>query len=87
MGGSKYLVQIIGDFLIDRLLHCDYDEKPRSYQITCGVLQGSALGPLLWIIMFNGVRTLDLITGVATIAFADDIWLTVVARGGGQRVV
>ena len=77
---AKYLVRIVADFLIDRILCCESDEGMKSYQTTCGVPQGSVLGPLLWIIMYNGVLTLDLPTGVASIGFADDIGVTVVAR-------
>ena len=80
LGVAKYLVRIVADFLIDRTLCCESDEGMKSYQTTCGVPQGSVLGPLLWIIMYNGVLTLDLPTGVASIGFADDIGVTVVAR-------
>lgn len=40
----------------------------------------STLGPLLWIIMYNGVLTLDLPNGGAYIGFAGDIEVMVVAR-------
>lgn len=68
LGGLKYLVHIVDD------------EGTKSYTTTCGVPQGYILGLLLRIIMYNGVLTRNLPTGVVSIAFADDIGVTVVAH-------
>lgn len=41
--------------------------------------QGSILGPLLWIGMYSRVKTLDLLTDVTSIDFADYIAVVVAA--------
>ncbi|CAD7089303.1 unnamed protein product [Hermetia illucens] len=67
-------------FLGERILCYDSDDGPKTYTTTCGVPQGSVLGPLLWIIMYDGILKLQLPKGVTIIGFADDIGVTIVAQ-------
>lgn len=45
--------------------------------MTAGVPQGSVLEPCLWNILYTGVLNLDLTSGPITIAFTDDLSLTI----------
>ena len=76
----KYIVRIVVEFLLGRRLYCDSDDGLKIFPTTCGVPQGSVLGPLLWLVMYDGVLTLRLPDNVTTIGFADDIGITVVAK-------
>lgn len=67
---------IVTEFFAERLLCYDSDDA----RTTCGVSQGSVLGPLLWIIMHDGVLKLQLPKGVTIVGFADDIGVTVVSQ-------
>ena len=80
LGAPKYLVHIVMEFLRERILCYDSDDGPKTYTTTCGVPQGSVLGPLLWIIMYDGILKLQLPKGVTIIGFADDIGVTIVAQ-------
>lgn len=69
------MLRILSDLLIDISLCYELDEGPHSYRPTCGVVLGFVLCPHLWIIM-----TGDLLTGVVSIGFTDDIGVKAVAR-------
>lgn len=49
-------------------------------RITAGAPQGSVLGPLLWIEMYDGLLRLKLSKGVKIVGFADDIAIVAVAE-------
>lgn len=48
-------------------------EKGVTMSVTCGVPQGSVLGPVLWNLIYDGILNIDMPEGVETIAFADDL--------------
>jgi hypothetical protein len=48
--------------------------------VTCGVPQGSVLGPVLWNLIYDGILNIDMPEGVETIAFADDLTVVTTAK-------
>lgn len=79
-GVPTYLRRVISDYLNNRELMYQTTEGPRKKRITAGVAQGSALGPDLWNILYDGILRLDLPEYATIIGFADDVAITILAR-------
>lgn len=75
-GMAGYLINIIQDYLTDRTLII---EGNQSKQLSCGVPQGSVLGPLLWNVLYDGALRIDLPEGATLTAYADDLAIQVIA--------
>ncbi|CAF4899290.1 unnamed protein product [Pieris macdunnoughi] len=75
-GVPVYLRHVVGTYLSDRSIIYPSREGWRSYQVQCGVPQGSVLGPLLWNIGFDAVLRGRLMPGVGLICYADDTLVT-----------
>lgn len=74
---SEYLLQLIESYFSQRYIILPNGEKR---QITCGVPQGSVLGPTLWNVFYDQAVKLKMETGVQLIAYADDLAVVVTGR-------
>lgn len=69
---APYLIRLLCSYLEARQLLIG-DRK--RLDMSCGIPQGSVLGPTLWNIYYDGVLKLVLPSGVHTIGYADDLAL------------
>lgn len=77
MGISEYLVNIASSYLSDRTITL---EDQSEMQMTCGVPQGSVLGPVLWNILYNEVLQIQTEQDTQVIGFADDTAVVVTGK-------
>ncbi|CAK1602210.1 unnamed protein product [Parnassius mnemosyne] len=69
----NYLRRIVGDYLTDRaVIYPGRNGEWNRREMSCGVPQGSVLGPPLWNIGYDWVLRADLPTGVSVVCYADD---------------
>ncbi|CAK1587314.1 unnamed protein product [Parnassius mnemosyne] len=79
-----YLRRIVGDYLTDRVvIYPGRNGEWNRREMSCGVPQGSVLGPPLWNIGYDWVLRADLPTGVSVVCYADDTLL--LAQGGSYE--
>lgn len=75
-----YLIKIIRSYLQDRSILVGESLLRRN--TSCGVPQGSVIGPALWNVFYDDLLELDMPQGVQLIAFADDVCVLGIARTG-----
>lgn len=73
---SPYIIRVVKSYLQNRYLQMSDSKK---LQITCGVPQGSVLGPTLWNVSYDSVLKLKVSRQVMLVAYADD--LAILASG------
>ena len=71
---SPYIIKLICSYLESR---CLLVGKNHKMDMTCGVPQGSVLGPTLWNLYYDDVLRLDVPDGTTIIGYADDLALVV----------
>lgn len=76
-GIKKELLRLIMSYLEGRRIEVTPNH---IVDITCGVPQGSVLGPSLWNILYDGVLKQDMPLGVKLVAFADDLAVAAIGR-------
>jgi len=76
----EYLVEMIRSWLTDRELLIG--EEMASRPVTCGVPQGSVLGPALWNVSYDSLLGMNVPQGVHLVGFADDLAVIGVAKTG-----
>jgi len=80
-----YINRTIRSYLEDRTLLVG--EARTTWRTTCGVPQGSVLGPSLWNLFYDDLLDTDMPPGVQLVAFADDVAMIGTSRIGLSAAV
>lgn len=81
LGVAPYLLRLIESYFENRRIGWEAEDTAHWRKVTCGVPQGSVLGPTLWNLMFNDILQLPLPDGVTVTGYADDL---AIAATGSQ---
>ena len=67
-----YLLRMIDGYLSVRWVMYEGDKWSFKEEMTCGALQGSRVGPVVWNVMYDDFLRMDLPARKSVISFADD---------------
>lgn len=73
-----YLVKTLRSYMTDRTLLVGESRAARP--VSCGVPQGSVLGPALWNVLYDGLLETVMPKGITVVSFADDVAVIGTAR-------
>lgn len=79
-----YLSRMVASYLSDRRIIYETAAGSGSRRVNRGVPQGSVLGPLLWVIAYDGILRLPVPRGCRAFCFADDTMLVVRGESAAQ---
>lgn len=74
---SPYIIKLICSYLENRKILVG---EKQSMDMTCGVPQGSVLGPTLWNLYYDDVLREEMPDGTTMVAYADDLALIVCGK-------
>lgn len=74
-----YLRNMIASYLSQRKVLLEGEDEVRELEMTCGVPQGSVLGPLLWLVMYDSLLEKNTPQS-RLVGFADDIVILAYGR-------
>ena len=77
---SAHIRRLIASYLTDRYVNLG---DGSSRVLTCGLPQGSVLGPALWNIGYDSVLSLSVRRNIYLVAYADDMGIIATARKEG----
>lgn len=82
-GVPQYLRKVVADYFVNRAIIYPAQQEWSRRSMSCGVPQGSVLGPLLWNIGYDWVLRGQNVPGIGVTCYADDTLVT--ARGRTHR--
>lgn len=71
-GVPTYIKKVLQDYFSGRSAETTAGDQKVEIQVSCGVPQGSVIGPFLWNLAYDRVLRLQLPSGSSLIGFADD---------------